>query len=135
MFFGFEKGLSLLYCIHVMEFFKKLSQQALSNVWAVFVLGLLANSISWLIIRFQIRPTADLVSLHYTIFYTDVKGPGYYLYAIPAIGLAMLLFNMFLCTLLRRREIFAGKILIAVAAIAQIFILLAVLFLKSVILI
>jgi hypothetical protein len=118
-----------------MEFIKKLLKRAFTNLLFIFGLGLVLNIISWLVVRFQIRPTSDTVLLHYTIYYTDVKGPGYYLYAIPAIGLAICVFNIGLYIMLRRREVFAGNLLLGVAAAAQVFILLAILFLKSVILI
>ena len=117
-----------------MEFLKKLLKRAFSNILFVFGLGLVVNIISWLIIRFQIRPTSAIIPLHYTIYYNDVRGPGYFLYAMPAIGLGICLFNLLLYSVLRKRESFAGNTVLAVAAGAQVFILIAVLFLKSVIL-
>jgi hypothetical protein len=102
----------------------------------LFLLGasLVLNIISWLIILAQIKPTSEILPLHYNVFYgADIIGKGYYLYLIPFAGLAILGVNYFLYRYAIRREPFVAKTLVTVALVVQIFVLIAVLFLKSII--
>lgn len=99
-------------------------------------LAFVANIITWLIIYFQIKPGSETIPLHYNIFYgTDLADKGYYIYFIPLIGLAILCVNYFFYKYSLGKDEFAGKILISVSLLVQLIILIAVLFLKSIILI
>ncbi len=97
-------------------------------------LGFVFNIISWLIIVTQIKPTSEVLPLHYNIFYgLDQVGKGYYIYGIPLVGLVILILNYILYRYAVNKEPFAAKTLIAVGLVAQVFILFAILFLKSII--
>ena len=107
-----------------------------NNVWFQMGTAFLINIITWLIIYFQIRPSDQLIPLHYNVFYgTDFVGKGYYIYIIPLVGLCILILNYLLYRHALSREPFAARILTAVSLVVQVFILIAILFLKSVIII
>lgn len=99
-------------------------------LWLAFFL----NIISWLIIRFKIHPTSEIVPLHYNVFYgTDYAGKGYWIYLIPAVGFIFILINFFFYKQAVKREKFGALMLQWVALVSQVFILLAIMFLKSII--
>jgi hypothetical protein len=103
-----------------------------SSILFLETVGFLLNIVAWLIIYLKIRPTSEIVPLHYNIFYgVDYAGSGYYIYLIPLVGIIILLGNFILYRISKRSEDFAGKMLVAVSVIVQVFILIAVLFLKS----
>ncbi len=105
------------------------------NILFQLGLSLLINIISWLIILTQIHPSSEILPLHYNVFYgADLSGKGYYLYLIPLAGLALLVINYILYRYTIKKEAFIAKALISVALVIQIFILIAVSFLKSIIL-
>ncbi len=106
------------------------------NVLFQVALALLVNIITWLIIYTQIRPSSEVVPLHYGIFYgTDLIGKGYYIYLIPLAGLAILALNHYFYRKILVKEPLAAKSLIVIALVVQLLILLAVIFLKSIIVI
>jgi hypothetical protein len=90
------------------------------------------NIIAWWIVAFLIRPTAATVALHYNVFYgTDLAGSGYYLYSVPLVGSLILLFNYMLYRRTAVLDVFIANAVAAVALSSQVFVLIAVLFLKS----
>ncbi len=96
--------------------------------------GFIVNIITWMVIRFKIQPSSEIIPLHYNVFYgTDYAGKGYYLYLIPAVGLVFIFLNYFLYRYSLRRQRFAGRMMSWVALAAQFFILLAVLLLRAII--
>ena len=107
-----------------------------SSILFLEIVGLIINSIAWSIIYFKIRPTAEVIPLHYNVFYgVDYAGPGYYAYVIPLVGLLILIINSIFFQFAKKSELFAARILVSVGSIVQIFILVAILFLKSKILV
>ncbi len=98
----------------------------------LFAAGLLLNIIAWWIVVFLIRPTSVTVPLHYNVFYgTDLAGSGYYLYAVPLVGSVILLFNYFLYRRTAKLDAFIANSVAGTALASQIFVLIAVFFLKS----
>lgn len=94
--------------------------------------GLAFNIITWLFVLFKIKPNSEILPLHYNVFYgTDFSGKGYYIYIIPAIGLSIWLFNYFFYRLAKNRDPFASKLLVSISFIVQVFVLIALIFLKS----
>ncbi len=101
--------------------------------WSV---SLLINIISWAVVYFKIRPDSQTVPLHYNLFYgIDIAGSGYMIYFITATGLAILAVNFLFFRYAKSRDVFAANTAAAVALVAQLFILAAILFLKSIIVI
>jgi hypothetical protein len=109
-------------------FYEKLRQ-----VWLQNAVALLLNIITWLYIYMVIEPSEELVPLHYSVVYgADYVDKGYYIYILPLTGLVILFLNYMLYHYISKKEIFAGKLLIISALAVQIFLFIAVLFLKSV---
>ena len=103
---------------------------------SLFWLALLVNIITWLFIFYKIKPTAEVIPLHYNIFFgASFIGKAYFLYFLPAIGLAIIIVNFLFYRKSLAFEKFAGEILLAVSLFVQIMILIAVIFLKSLIVI
>lgn len=101
-----------------------------------FVAAFAVNIISWLFIYYKIRPSSEIVPLHYNIFYgADLVGKGYFIYLIPAAGLFIILLNAVVYRFTLRIDRFAGKTLAIVSFAAQILIFVALAFLKSLILV
>ncbi len=106
----------------------------LKNVLFQTVLALVLNIISWLVIATQIKPNAEVIPLHYNIFYgPDLVGKGYYAYIIPSVGLLVLLVNFGLYKYAIKKEPFAAKVIVSISLVVQILILISILFLKSII--
>lgn len=116
--------------------FMNYSLSQIKNVLFQVGLALLANIITWLVIYTQIKPSSELTPLHYGVFYgTDLIGKGHYIYLVPLAGLLILGVNYYFYRHILEKEPLAAKSLMAVALVVQILILLAILFLKSIIVI
>ncbi|GAC1412327.1 MAG: hypothetical protein NVSMB66_1050 [Candidatus Doudnabacteria bacterium] len=103
---------------------------------ASFLLGIsfIFNIISWLVIATQIKPNGEQLPLHYNVFYgADLTGNGYYLYLLPFAGLVILTVNYFFYRYAGSKEPFAAKSLLVVSIVVELFVLVAVEFLKSII--
>ncbi len=112
----------------------KISARILTNVWFLEAVALITNSISWAILRFKVHPGSEVLPLHYNVFYgADAVGRGYELYLVPLIGLFIFAVNLGFSLALERRDQFAAKMLASAAVAAQLVILLAVIFLRSII--
>lgn len=112
----------------------KIQQRLFQNNRFPLALALFVNIISWLVIVFKIKPNSEIVPLHYNIFYgTDYAGKGYWIYLIPAVGLAFIIINFFFYRYSKEKEKFGAEMVLWVALLSQFFILLAILFLKSII--
>ena len=111
----------------------------LKNIFSFLFLiwgSLLLNIITWFYVLLKIKPTSEVLPLHYNIFYgTDYTGRGYYLYLIPLIGLCLWAINYFFWRYAKFRDPFAAQLIIVVGFVVQIFVLIAVVFLKSIIVI
>lgn len=108
----------------------ELYQDRFFFLWAAIVL----NIITWLTIYFKIRPNAEIIPLHYNVFYgTSLAEQGYWIYAIPSVGLLIILVNYVFYRYAEIKENFAARIMLAVGFVAQIFIFISILFLKSII--
>ncbi len=104
----------------------------------IFLFLLLAslsvNIITWLVIFFQIRPNAEIIPLHYNIFYgTDLVGMGYLIYFLPAIAFFILFADYIFYRYSVRREPFSAGLVLASGFLVQLLVLTAVLYLKSII--
>ncbi len=108
----------------------------LRNVLFLSGLSFALNIISWLIIYAQIKPTSEVIPLHYNIFYgSDLSGPGYFLYMLPLIGLTVMVINSLFYHYAKSQQEFAGKTLIVVSLVLQILIMISVISIKSIIII
>ncbi|TSC65979.1 MAG: Uncharacterized protein G01um101477_267 [Candidatus Doudnabacteria bacterium Gr01-1014_77] len=106
------------------------------NILFQIAVSALLNIISWVVIITQIKPNAEPLPLHYNVFFgPDIVTKGYYLYSLPLVGLLILVANYIFYRYTKEREEFAAKIVIAVTMVVQALILIAVLFLKSIIVI
>jgi hypothetical protein len=104
----------------------------LNYIWFLFSAGLLLNIIAWWIVAFLIRPTSGIIALHYNVFYgTDLTGSGYYLYAVPLAGSVILLFNYLLYRRTFKLDVFIANTVAASSLASEVFVLIAVFFLKS----
>jgi len=102
----------------------------ISFFWLAFAI----NIITCLFIYYKIRPSSEVVPLHYNIFYgPDVIGKGYYIYLLPAAGVLIALVNIIFYRYSLKVDAFGGKTLAVVSMIAAVFIFIAVIFLKSLI--
>jgi hypothetical protein len=112
---------------------KALIYDKLRQVWLQGILALLLNLLTWVYIRFVIEPSDELVPLHYNVIYgADYVDKGYYIYILPLTGLIVLGLNFALYRYISKKDLFAGKLLIGAALAVQVFLFIAVLFLKSV---
>jgi hypothetical protein len=112
----------------------KFTAQGLIKFWFPGILALLLDIISWAIVLFKIRPGVETLPLHYNIFYgVDAVGRGYELYTVPAIGLFILIINAIFAQVIRKRDPFAATAILAAALVAEILVLVAIFFLRSVI--
>jgi hypothetical protein len=112
----------------------KIPARILANLWFLEAISLVVNSISWAVLRFKIRPGSELLPLHYNIFYgTDAVGRGYQLYFVPLIGLFIFAVNVGFSLALERRDPFGSKMLVSATLVSQFVVLLAVMFLRSII--
>jgi hypothetical protein len=112
----------------------KIPARILTNLWFLEAIALIVNSISWAVLRFKIRPGAEILPLHYNIFYgTDAVGRGYQLYFVPLIGLFIFAINVGFSLALERRDEFGATMLASASIVSQFVILLAVIFLRSII--
>lgn len=106
----------------------ELYQHKFFLLWVAVVL----NIITWLTIYFKIKPSSEIIPLHYNVFYgTDFAEKGYWIYSIPTVGILIIAVNYIFYRYANLKENFAAKIMLAVGLVAQIFIFISILFLKS----
>ena len=76
------------------------------NIWFLWVLVLLLNIITFLLIYYKIHPTNQTVALHYNVLVgVEWYGQGYNLYLIPGVGLTLSAADFILFRYLKRRQI------------------------------
>ena len=110
----------------------KLSARILVKFWFLQSLALLLNIISWVIVVYKIRPGSEPIPLHYNIFYgADTVGSGHLLYEIPAIGLFIFIANFIVALIIKPKDKFASMMLVSATILSEMLILIAIIFLKS----
>jgi len=75
-----------------------------SNRWG-FSIALIINIIQWVILYFKLGVTSSALLLNYNVIYgSKLVGPGFYVYWLPAIALAFLVFNVAVASSFYKRE-------------------------------
>lgn len=99
-------------------------------VWGSSGLAVIFNLIAWGILFLNISPQQDIIVLHYTLYFgVDKVGQwGEALY-LPAIGLFVLLVNIFFAFYLEKRSRHLATVFLIMSAILQFLLLFAVIFL------
>lgn len=81
------------------------------------IVSIVLHLVLWLLIIIKIVPLAgqaDFLSLHYNIYFgIDLIGSWYKIFTVPIVGLIFLIINIFLITVLFRREKFLSYFLAA----------------------
>lgn len=110
--------------------FSRLSSFVKKHPRAFFWLSaLVINSITFLIIHYKIRPTAEPMALHYNVIVgVDMLGAGTNLYRIPFIGGLLLAVNFIISRLVKSPENFLAFLASFVSFAVAVFLLVAVLF-------
>jgi len=89
-------------------------------VLILFFLSLFLNLVLYLILAVWLRPVADPIILHYTVYFgIDYLGAWYNLYTMPAVGTFIGLVNFGLLFFFYRREIMVGYFLSGVTLLVQ----------------
>lgn len=85
------------------------------------------NGILWLLLLFAVRPSAETVTLHYTIYFgVDRVGAWYQLFLVPLAGLIVFAVNAVLSATYRRREALVGLLLAGSTLVFQVLLIFAV---------
>lgn len=89
-----------------------------------FLTGLFLNLSSWLLLIWKIKPSAEPIPLHYTIYFgIDLIGPWQRAYLIPGLGLLFLILNFFLGQQIFRQERVLGLLMAGLTAALEAFLL------------
>lgn len=87
------------------------------------------NIILWLWLFWQTKDFSGHIALHYNIYFgIDLLGSWFNLFYLPALGLAIFLFNLAIGAISFEREKMLGYFLVGVATLNQILLLLAAFF-------
>ncbi len=90
--------------------------------FVLFGLSLLMQLVMWIWLLRTIGIHSNTVFLHYTILYgVDLTGPAYRVYALPLVGLGILLVNVIVGWMYFRKDKFISIVLNSVAVICQAF--------------
>lgn len=94
-----------------------------------WLLALVINIITFLIIHYYIKPSRDSFVLHYNVIIgVDVLGKGTDLYRIPLIGVVLLVINVIVSKLVKSPGNFLGFLASVVSFSVSLILLVAVLF-------
>lgn len=109
---------------------KTFSQKKLNkNIILIFIFALILNLANWLFLISNVKPKVDPIPLHYNIYFgIDLIGQWYFIYAITLSGLLIIIINFWLALIQKKEAIFLKYILLSSALTAQIFLLLASIF-------
>ncbi|MBU1148861.1 hypothetical protein KKI23_02100 [Patescibacteria group bacterium] len=100
------------------------------NIFLIYLLGFLVNLSIWIYIFTQIKPQENPIPLHYNIYFgIDLIGSWYNIYLMPLSGLIILILNYLLARALLDKGILLKYMLSISAALCQIIVLLASIFL------
>lgn len=81
------------------------------NVLFLYVLAFAVNSITLLVIRYNIEPTSQTLALHYNVLSgVDLYGRGTNLYLVPFVGYLLLLLNVVFTRLIGHRDGFMAEL-------------------------
>jgi hypothetical protein len=96
-------------------------------VFWLLVLSLLANLVDWGALFFFIKPVDQTIILHYNVYFgVDLVGNWKQAFALPSIGLVILLMNLVLAAFFwDRGERIASHILMIASLMAQLSLLIA----------
>ena len=84
------------------------------------VAAALGNFLLWAYVASRVRPSADPVVLHYTIYFSiDRVGEWYRLFSLPAVGLLLLVVNRSVGRLLNWQGGLPSLLLIGTALVGQ----------------
>lgn len=94
-----------------------------------FLFSLLINIGLWFLLIWQSNNFAELISLHYNIYFgIDLLGPWYRIFLLPSFGLIFLVINFFLGLALYNREKIFSYFLAGTTSLVQIIFILATFF-------
>lgn len=87
------------------------------------------NIILWLWLFWQTKDFSGHIALHYNIYFgIDLLGSWFNLFYLPALGLAIFLFNLAIGAISFEREKILGYFLVGAATLNQVLLLLAAFF-------
>ncbi|MCH7492530.1 hypothetical protein IID19_02955 [Patescibacteria group bacterium] len=92
----------------------------------LLVVGLLFNISAWIYLLINIKPQADLIFLHYNIYFgVDLIGDWYRIYQIPLIGIIIYFVNLYLSYILYKKGKVISRFLIGVTVFIQVIVLIS----------
>ena len=103
------------------------------EIWFLWIVCLVVNSITFLFVKFNIRPGNRTLALHYNVIAgVEWYGKGNNLYFIPAAGLAISIANFVLYRTFKNAKSFLPLLTVFASLCVSITALLAILFLSNV---
>lgn len=86
--------------------------------------GLALNLLMWIFVYFKVKPSSELVALHYNIYSgIDLIGEWWKFYTIPAIGFFIYATNQLLAKYCYRREKILSYMLVAAHILIQLYLM------------
>ncbi|HVY68111.1 MAG TPA: hypothetical protein VHA30_04435 [Patescibacteria group bacterium] len=105
----------------------------LNNILFLWVIALAVNIITFIVIYTQIHPSSATLALHFNVLSgVDIYGSGKEMYYVPATGFLIIVVNFILFRATYEEFRFLGYLSAFSAGAVQIFMLIAVLFLKHI---
>lgn len=90
-----------------------------------FFLSVLLNGCLWFLLYWRIKPAEEPITLHYNIYFgPDLIGEWTWVFAMPAVGAAIIVINVVLAAVLDKSRIL-GHLAMGIAVLTQIFLLIA----------
>lgn len=90
----------------------------------LFLVSLFLNVVLYSWIAWKIKPVADPLVLHYSVYFgIDLIGQWYELYLMPIVGSFILLINFILFLAFYKKQVMAGYLLAGAALLVEIFLL------------
>jgi len=91
--------------------------------------GIVLNIILWLYLSWKIKPTNELISLHYNIYFgIDLIGEWYRIYILSLSGLIIYFINLVLSFILYKRGRIISYVILTMTLFLQIILLIAAIF-------
>lgn len=100
------------------------------RVNSIFLLtGIVFNIALWLYLSWKIKPTDELISLHYNIYFgIDLIGEWYRIYILSLSGLIIYFINLILSFILYKRGRIISYVILAITLFLQVTLLIAAIF-------
>lgn len=98
-------------------------QSFLSNPFLLTatLVAFLGNAALWVLLAFRLQPRAEVVPLHYNIYFgIDLVGPWWYTYILAIAGLLVFIVNLLLTIAIASRERVAAYFLTMGSILVQI---------------